>query len=294
LKQPEGPDILPEYVSGGHEAVLLQGTSLTGGPETRQSQHAEPERKSASLRAAVVIPARYDSTRLPGKMLLSETGKFLVEHVYEQALRARLPQEVVIATDDDRVLSAATSFGARALLTRRDHRTGTERVAEAAVGLDAQIIVNLQGDEPLIAPDVIDSLVETLRANEAVHVATAAFRVTDPRRAADSNLVKVVVDNSGNALYFSRSPVPCYRDEDGERIYLGHLGIYAYRRDFLEKLVRMDQTPLEVAEKLEQLRVLENGYSIRVVLTDYAGIGIDTRADYDRFVREWKRTAPQG
>jgi 3-deoxy-manno-octulosonate cytidylyltransferase (CMP-KDO synthetase) len=273
---------------------LLQGISLTGGPETRQSQHAEPERKSASLRAAVVIPARYHSTRLPGKMLLSETGKYLVEHVYEQALKARLPQEVVIATDDDRVLSAAASFGARAVRTRRDHRTGTERVAEAAAGLDAQIIVNLQGDEPLIAPDVIDSLVEALRADETVHVATAAFRFTDPQRAANPNLVKVVVDNSGDALYFSRSPVPCYRDEGGERIYLGHLGIYAYRRDFLEKLVRMGQTRLEAAEKLEQLRVLENGYSIRVVLTGCAGIGIDTREDYDRFVQEWRRRAPQG
>ncbi len=266
---------------------------MTGGPETSQNRHAEPGSKQASLRAVVVIPARYDSTRLPGKMLLSETGKFLVEHVYEQALKARLPQEVIIATDDNRVQSAATSFGARVVLTRHDHRTGTERVAEAAAGLDAQVIVNLQGDEPSIAPDVIDSLVEAVTADPTVHVATAAFRLTDTQRAADPNLVKVVVDNSGNAMYFSRSPVPYYREEGAERIYFGHLGIYAYRKKFLEELVRLDQTKLEAAEKLEQLRVLESGYDMKVVITDYAGIGIDTREDYDRFVREWTKKAPQ-
>jgi 3-deoxy-manno-octulosonate cytidylyltransferase (CMP-KDO synthetase) len=221
-------------------------------------------------------------------MMLSETGKFLVEHVYEQALKARLPKEIVIATDNDKILSAATSFGARVVLTRPDHRTGTERVAEAAAGLDADVIVNLQGDEPSIDPAAIDSLIETVMADPAVQVATAAFRLTDPQRAADPNLVKVVMDSFGNALYFSRSPVPCYREEGVERIYHGHLGIYAYRKKFLEELVGMDQTRLEAAEKLEQLRVLENGYDIKVVITDCAGTGIDTREDYDRFVREWR------
>jgi len=266
---------------------------LTGGPETYQSQHSEPESESASLRAVVVIPARYDSTRLPGKVLLSETGKFLIEHVYEQALKARLPQEVIIATDDNQVLAAANSFGARAVLTRPEHRTGTERVAEAAVGLDAEVIVNLQGDEPLIAPDVIDTVVEALALDPAAQVATAAFRFTDPEKAADPNLVKVVTNDWGNALYFSRSPVPYYRDEDVERIYFGHLGIYAYRKKFLEKLVRMDQGKLEMAEKLEQLRVLESGHGIKVILTDYSSTGIDTQEDYDRFVKEWKKRAHQ-
>ena len=241
----------------------------------------------------MVIPARYDSTRLPGKVLLSETGKFLIEHVYEQALKAHLPREVIIATDNDQVLSAAISFGAKAVFTRPDHRTGTERVAEAAAGLDAEVIVNLQGDEPLIAPDVIDALVETLAADPAVQVATAAFRFTDQEKATNPNLVKVVLNDSGDALYFSRSPVPYYREKGVKRIYFGHLGIYAYRKKFLEKLVNMDQGKLEVAEKLEQLRVLESGHRIKVILTDYSGTGIDTREDYDRFVQEWKRRVPQ-
>jgi 3-deoxy-manno-octulosonate cytidylyltransferase (CMP-KDO synthetase) len=180
------------------------------------------------------------------------------------------------------------------VLTRPDHRTGTERVAEAAAGLDAEVVINLQGDEPSIAPEVIDSLAEAVIADPTVHVATAAFRFTDPGRAADPNLVKVVIDCSGNALYFSRSPVPCYREHGVERIYLGHVGIYAYRKSFLEKLVGMNQTELEVAEQLEQLRVLENGHALRVILTDYSGTGIDTREDYDRFVTEWKARANQG
>lgn len=246
------------------------------------------------MRAVAVIPARYQSTRLPGKMLLAETGKYLVQHVYEQALSARRPEEVIVATDDERILSAATSFGAKTALTRKDHRTGTERVAEAAEGLEADIVVNVQGDEPLIEPALIDKLVETLADGEAqVSVGTAAYRFCDSERAADPNLVKLVVDRKWNALYFSRNPLPSYQKDRSERTYLGHVGIYAYRRDFLLKLMRMEATELEKAEKLEQLRILENGYDIRVVLTEQAYSGIDTREDYDRFVEEWKKRKPQ-
>lgn len=245
------------------------------------------------MKAVVIIPARYQSIRLPGKMLLSETGKYLVQHVYEQALKAQLPQEVVIATDDERILSAVTSFGARAVLTSRSHTTGTQRVAEAAGGLDADVVVNVQGDEPMIAPELIDRLIEVLQGREGEDVATAAFRFSDPQRAADPNLVKVVMDNEGGALYFSRSPLPHYQDASGERIYFGHVGIYAYRRDFLLKLTGMAQTRLEAAEKLEQLRVLENGHGIKVIVTEHPYAGIDTREDYDRFVAQWKKRSQQ-
>jgi 3-deoxy-manno-octulosonate cytidylyltransferase (CMP-KDO synthetase) len=226
-------------------------------------------------------------------MLLKETGKYLVQHVYEQAKKARLPEEVLIATDDNRILSAATSFGARAAITGKQHRTGTERVAEVAAGLEADIIVNVQGDEPLIDPGLIDRLVEVLTAEQEVEVATAAYRLSDPGRAADPNLVKVVVDSSGEALYFSRSLLPHYQENGVERIYLGHVGIYAYRRKFLLELAKMKETPLEAAEKLEQLRVLESGHRIKLVLTEHAYTGIDTREDYDRFVAGWKKRNPQ-
>lgn len=245
------------------------------------------------MKPVVIIPARYQSTRLPGKMLLDETGKYLVQHVYEQALKARLPQEVVIATDDERILSAVTSFGARAVLTSASHGTGTQRVAEAAGGLKADIVVNVQGDEPEIAPELIDRLIEVLENEEGENVATAAFRFSDAKRAADPNLVKVVVDNEGRALYFSRSPLPYYQAADDERIYFGHVGVYAYRKEFLLKLTTMEQTPLEAAEKLEQLRVLESGYGIKVIVTEHPHTGIDTREDYDRFVEQWKKRSQQ-
>jgi 3-deoxy-manno-octulosonate cytidylyltransferase (CMP-KDO synthetase) len=240
------------------------------------------------VRAAIVIPARYQSTRLPGKMLLSQTGKYLVQHVYERAGMSRLAQKVLIATDDERILSAAASFGAEAVLTSGHHRTGTERVAEAASSLDVDFVVNLQGDEPTIDPELIDGLFEVLDTQK-VDVATAAFRFSDPERARDPNLVKVVVDRSGNALYFSRSALPYYRNGDSERIYYGHVGIYAYRRDFLLALTKLDETELEAAEKLEQLRILENGYSIRVVISGRKYAGIDTKEDYEGFVRQWRK-----
>jgi 3-deoxy-manno-octulosonate cytidylyltransferase (CMP-KDO synthetase) len=245
------------------------------------------------VRAVVIIPARYESTRLPGKMLLSETGKYLVQHVYERALEARLPEQVLIATDDERILDAATAFGAQAAITGKSHRTGTERVAEVAAGVEAEIVVNLQGDEPLIDPVLIDRLVEALQAEREIDVATAAYRLDDPDTAADPNLVKVVLDKSGNALYFSRNPLPYYQNDGEQRIYFGHVGIYAYRREFLLAFAGMEQTPLEKAEKLEQLRVLESGYRIKVIQAERAFSGIDTRQDYDSFVREWKRETVQ-
>jgi 3-deoxy-manno-octulosonate cytidylyltransferase (CMP-KDO synthetase) len=226
-------------------------------------------------------------------MLLKDTGKYLFQHVYEQAKKARLPQHVMIATDDERILSAATSFGASTVLTGRQHRSGTERAAEVAAGLEADIIVNLQGDEPLVDPGLIDTLVETLAKEPENKVATAAYRLDEPGAAADPNLVKVILDNKGNALYFSRSCLPYYQNESAERIYFGHVGIYAYRRDFLLKLTKLEETPLEVAEKLEQLRVLEHGHRIKVVITEHANIGIDTREDYDRFVAGWKKKNTQ-
>lgn len=245
------------------------------------------------MNSAVIIPARYQSTRLPHKMLLKETGKYLVQHVYEQAKKAGLPQDVMIATDDERILCAATEFGAKAVLTGDRHRSGTDRVAQVAAGLDVDVVINVGGDEPLIDPGVIDTIIGAFQQDPGVNVATAAFEFSDPERARDENLVKVVIDNSGRALYFSRSPIPYYRGNTEERIYLGHVGIYGYRRDFLLKLAKMKETELEAAEKLEQLRVLQSGHNIKVVVTDYNGVGIDSREDYDRFLAIWKERNQQ-
>jgi 3-deoxy-manno-octulosonate cytidylyltransferase (CMP-KDO synthetase) len=194
---------------------------------------------------------------------------------------------VLIATDDERVIRAAASFGAQVVLTGRRHGTGTERVAEAAAGIEADVVLNVQGDEPLIDPGLIDGLAAVMEKEPAAAAASAAYRVSDPARAADPNLVKVVVDGSGNALYFSRSPVPYYRDAAAARSYLAHVGIYAYRKDFLIALAGMKETPLEAAEKLEQLRILENGRSVRIIETEYCHFGVDTPEDYRRFVEEW-------
>jgi len=241
------------------------------------------------MKTAIVIPARYHSTRLPGKMLLAETGKFLVQHVYDQAVKSKLTDTVIIATDDERIASAAASFGVDAVLTSPDLLTGTERVAEAAADAGCEIVVNLQGDEPGIDPGLIDRLIELQQKEPDTQVATAAYRINPPDLSLNPNIVKVVINKTGHALYFSRSPIPYYRNGVEERIYYGHVGIYAYKRDFLLELNGMRETALEAAEKLEQLRVLENGHKIRVIMCDHGFTGIDTKEDYEQFVEEWKR-----
>lgn len=228
-----------------------------------------------------IIPARYASTRLPGKPLLPISGRPMIQHVYERARQARALSDVIVATDDDRILRAVRRFGGKAVLTSDAHRSGTDRLAEVAAGLTADVIVNIQGDEPLVEPAEIDLLVEPFRRQSKLAMATLATPLADDADAADPAVVKVVVDRRGFALYFSRLPIPYQRAEAPvER--LKHIGMYAYRRAFLLEFARLPPTPLEQAECLEQLRALENGFPIRVLRTDQDAISVDTQADLDR------------
>lgn len=243
------------------------------------------------MRTAIVIPARYNSSRLPGKPLLRSTGKYLVQHVYERACRARKADAVIIATDDSRVAAAVESFGGRCVMTRRDHPSGTDRVAQVAATLDAEIIINLQGDEPQIDPASLDLLPDLLDKDSGAVVATLAAPITAEEHYHDPNCVKLVRDGRGRALYFSRSPIPFVRDGrpdfSGKPIrFLQHIGLYAYRRDFLRQLAAEPPADLEETEKLEQLRVLSLGRPIQVGVVAHASRGVDTFEDYQRFVAD--------
>jgi 3-deoxy-manno-octulosonate cytidylyltransferase (CMP-KDO synthetase) len=245
------------------------------------------------VRTAIVIPARYASTRLPGKPLLRATGKYLVQHVYERACRSNA-SEVIIATDDPRIVAAVESFGGRVVRTRRDHPSGTDRVAEVVRRLDADVIINLQGDEPLIDPAALDLLPDLLGRDPDADVATLATPIRSAEQWHSVNCVKVVRDACGRALYFSRSPIPFVRDGRPDfaaepPCFLQHLGLYAYRRHFLLNLARLPPEPLEQLEKLEQLRVLTLGRRIQVGVVREASTGVDTYADYERFVEAFRR-----
>lgn len=230
------------------------------------------------MRTLCVIPARYASTRLPGKPLADICGKPMICRVLERARCARKPDKVIVATDDERICDAVRAEGGEALMTRTDHPTGTDRLAEVAEAYPAvDLIVNVQGDEPLIEPSVIDDLIAPFEMDENLPMATVMTRMEDAEEQLDPNNVKVVVDKLGYALYFSRSLVPYPRAAAGP-VYK-HIGIYAYRRDFLLRYARLEPTPLEKAESLEQLRALENGYGIRVLETDCRFVGVDTPED---------------
>jgi 3-deoxy-manno-octulosonate cytidylyltransferase (CMP-KDO synthetase) len=241
-----------------------------------------------------VIPARFGSTRLPGKPLLSDTGRPLIQHVVEAARRASRLDRILVATDDERIARAVSSFGGEAVMTREDHPTGTDRVAEVAAGLpDAAIFVNLQGDEPEIAGEAIDRVVQVLQDDPDCPMSTLATPIRDEATFRNPACVKVVRSASGRALYFSRAPIPHRRDGGWpEGLALLHLGIYAYRRDFLLSLASRPPSPLEGVEKLEQLRVLEAGLPIAVGLVEEPGIGIDTPEDYRLFVARWRQSHP--
>jgi 3-deoxy-manno-octulosonate cytidylyltransferase (CMP-KDO synthetase) len=243
------------------------------------------------MRTAIVIPARYASSRLPAKPLLRETGKYLVQHVYERA-RASKAVHVIVATDDERIRTAVRSFGGDVAMTRSDHASGTDRVAEVAEKLDADVIVNLQGDEPLIEPATLDLLPGLLARDAEADVATLAVPITSLEAWRDPNCVKVVRDARDRALYFSRSPIPFVRDGQPDfrhGQFLQHLGLYAYRRSFLLELAKLPPAPLEQYEKLEQLRVLSLGRRIHVALVAHASRGVDTPADYERFVQIYRQ-----
>jgi 3-deoxy-manno-octulosonate cytidylyltransferase (CMP-KDO synthetase) len=247
------------------------------------------------VKTAIIIPARYASTRLPGKPLLRQTGKYLIQHVYERACQARRSAQVVVATDDPRIAVAVTSFGGQVAMTRRDHPSGTDRVAEVATRLDADVVINLQGDEPLIDPAALDLLPQLLERDTSADMATLAVPLTSVEQWQNPNCVKVVCDANGRALYFSRSPIPFVRDGGPDftaqpACFLQHLGLYAYRRPFLLRLAALPPTPLEQWEKLEQLRVLALGHRIHVGVVSHAGIGVDTYSDYQRFVHVYRQS----
>jgi 3-deoxy-manno-octulosonate cytidylyltransferase (CMP-KDO synthetase) len=245
------------------------------------------------MKTAVIIPARYQSSRLPGKPLLRETGKYLIQHVYEQASQARNIDKVIVATDDSRIVAAVESFGGYVIMTRRDHASGTDRVAEVAHGLDADVIVNLQGDEPLIEPSAIEMLPSLLERNSEAAMATLAVPLISVERWHNPNCTKVVCDDRGRALYFSRSPIPYVRDGQPDFAaqppqFLQHLGVYAYRRAFLLRLAALEPAALEQLEKLEQLRALALGRSIQVGIVSHSSPGVDTYEDYQEFVRIYR------
>jgi 3-deoxy-manno-octulosonate cytidylyltransferase (CMP-KDO synthetase) len=258
------------------------------------------------VKVIAVIPARYSSTRLAGKVLAKDTGKFLIQHTYEQACLAKLPEKVLIAADDEKVVEAAKNFGAECVLTSIDHQSGTDRIAEAVADLDAEIVVNLQGDEPEIDPANVDYLAKLLIDNPDYPMATLAAAFDTPELVADPNIVKVILGCRGTvtshepratshgpapAIYFSRSVIPYDRDKSGigdVQLYLKHVGIYAYRKPFLLEITALPQTPLEKIEKLEQLRAIEHGYGILVGVVEHTSDGIDTREQYAEFVKRYK------
>jgi 3-deoxy-manno-octulosonate cytidylyltransferase (CMP-KDO synthetase) len=258
-----------------------------------------------------VIPARLASTRLPRKVLLAETGKPLVQHVYQAVTACRAIDRVLVATDAEEVAQAVRAFGGQAVLTSPDCASGTDRVAQAAKGLArARLIVNVQGDEPEMTPEPLTALVEGMLGRPGAVMGTIATNWPAAVPLAEPGCVKVVVDQRGDALYFSRSPIPCYRDAPrdsgasldagGSLHHLKHVGLYAYRPRFLAELALLTPTPLEQAECLEQLRALEHGFKIAVFLARYDGREVNTPADYRAFVERERtrsagsRPAPQG
>ncbi len=235
----------------------------------------------------VIIPARYLSSRFPGKALAPLKNRPLLQHVFEKAKSSRLASEIIIATDSREILEAARSWGAHAVMTSKEHPSGTDRVAEAAKGSGAGIIVNLQGDEPLIRPEMIDDVI-MLMADASADIGTLVRRIENVEEFRDPNVVKAVFDQTGRALYFSRSPIPFPRDggQDFLPAAYKHIGMYAYRRESLFRLSGLKPTVLEQTEKLEQLRALENGMVIKVKESEFDSIGVDTPEDLER-VEKW-------
>lgn len=238
----------------------------------------------ASAQVIVVIPARYGSTRLPGKPLVPLAGTPMIQRVYDRAKAAQRVHRVIVATDDDRIIQAVQSFGGEARMTRSDHRTGTERVAEVAAHESGDIFVNVQGDEPLLDPRAVDTAVEALLEDPQASVATVATPIKTPADIMDPNVCKVVLDFDENALYFSRAPVPWVRDTHSkiQVRHWKHLGLYVFRRDALLEYPTLPQGELERIEQLEQLRWLENGWKIKVAEVEHDAVSVDVPEDVAR------------
>jgi 3-deoxy-manno-octulosonate cytidylyltransferase (CMP-KDO synthetase) len=253
----------------------------------------------AESKVVAIIPARWSSTRFPGKPLAQIKSKPMIQWVVEQAQKASRISDVIVATDDDRILNVVAGFGGKAVMTSQDHVSGSDRIAEVASGLNCDIVVNIQGDEPLIPPENIDQVIACLDKNPALNVATLMMATHLSDEITDPNVVKVVADQNGRALYFSRSAIPFHRDEwkdglpeniskakeQGMSQVFKHIGLYAYTRSFLLEFTRMNPTPLEQLEKLEQLRILENGYPIQVEITEKMSMGVDQVEDLEKIER---------
>jgi 3-deoxy-manno-octulosonate cytidylyltransferase (CMP-KDO synthetase) len=236
------------------------------------------------VQVVVVIPARYGSTRLPGKPLVSLAGKPMIQRVYERAQLAKHADQVIVATDDERIVKAVEEFGGIARMTRTDHRTGTERVAEVAAHVPGDVFVNVQGDEPLLDPVAVDTAIEALLEEPAAAIATVATPIKTPADIMDPNVVKTVLDFENNGIYFSRAPIPWVRDTTTkiQVRHLKHLGLYVFQRDTLLEYPTLPQGELEKIEQLEQLRWLENGWKIRVADVEHDAVSVDVPEDVAR------------
>lgn len=239
---------------------------------------------SSSATVLAVIPARYASVRFPAKPLAPIAGRPMIQHVVERVRLAKTVTRIVVATDDDRIRSAVEAFGGEAVMTRSDHRSGTDRVAEVSAHIPADIYINIQGDEPLISPETIDTIISAMREDPSVQIATPCIEIAEANDIMDPNIVKVVLDFDGNALYFSRAPIPWVRDAStGLAVsHWKHLGLYAFRHDALVEYPTLPPGQLEPIEQLEQLRWLENGFRIRVVETAHDAVSVDVPADVER------------
>jgi 3-deoxy-manno-octulosonate cytidylyltransferase (CMP-KDO synthetase) len=242
-----------------------------------------------------IIPARYGSTRFPGKALVLIKEKPMIQWVYERTKQSTLIDRVIVATDDERIRSVVESFGGEAIMTSLNHATGTDRIAEVARKVDCGLVVNVQGDEPLIRPEMIDQAIRPLVNDPSIPMGTLCKKIDQREEAFDPNVVKVVFDRNGFALYFSRAPIPWDRDHwSGKSPFVDltlratmykHIGLYVFRRDFLLTYARMPQTALEAVEKLEQLRVLEHGHRIRIAVTEHESFGVDIPDDLSKILK---------
>jgi len=232
-----------------------------------------------------VIPARFASTRMPGKPLKLVRGKPLIQRVYQQASKSVLIDKLLVATDDRRIRDAVLSFGGEVILTSPEHKSGSDRVAEAVRGFNCGLVLNIQCEQPFLNPRMLDRLISYMLENRKTHMATLALRIKQKRDRLDPNVVKVVMDKDGFALYFSRLPLPYSKTND--RFCYKHIGIYGFSRSFLRRFARLEQTPLEKAEKLEQLRVLENGYKIKVLVLKYDSTSIDSPSQLRKINRDY-------
>ncbi|MBU1062274.1 MAG: 3-deoxy-manno-octulosonate cytidylyltransferase [Candidatus Omnitrophica bacterium] len=239
-----------------------------------------------------IIPARYGSTRFEGKLLADLCGKSVIQHTWENAKKAKTIEDIIIATDDKRIYNFAKGFGAKVIYTSKAHKSGSDRLTEVVSSIDTKVVVNIQADEPLIHPTMIDDVVDPILRDDSIHMATLCHKIGNEKDFLDPNVVKVVMDRKGFALYFSRAPIPyllsSFAKASGDRRAAGergivthykHIGIYAYTKDFLFTFKSLPQSRLEKSEKLEQLRVIENGYKIKVIETKFDTIGIDTPED---------------